>query len=418
MPLRVLILSALTATVALAQSDPSAPTPSKGLELLNQVCTKYKAAKSYYIESIEERTWTNEYRHDWEKTVLTAAASPENRYRYEGRSALSDATRVSDGKTIWTYHVNDRHYTAEPVSGEKSPKHRVIPMPEMAAFHAENLHRQLSDLARAYNSAELLPDAKIKINGQKFSCYVIRLRGEDQKRPPSDRSFEKRIWIEKERLVILRIVEHEKQAGGASVPMDEESVTTFSNTTLDGPVPEGLFHFVAPPEAKLVDEFPDPRRPFGGKLLGEQAPPLKLKSADGQVQTLDSFRGKPVLIDLWATWCAPCVEALPKLDKINHEAAGKGLVLISVDGDEDDKTASDFLAKKGYAWPNFHDYGEIGKLVGTSGIPRALLIDAQGKVVYDGDGADDDALREHIAKLGPDFASLVVKKQEPCPPSD
>jgi hypothetical protein len=61
-----------------------------------------------------------------------------------------------------------------------------------------------------------------------------------------------------------------------------------------------------------------------------------------------------------------------------------------------------FLAKKGYAWRNFHDGNwEIEKLVGRSGIPRTMLVDAQGKIAYDAERMDE------IAKLGPEYAPLL-----------
>jgi thiol-disulfide isomerase/thioredoxin len=422
---RILLFAALSATLAFAQATPSTPGNSKGLDLLNQVCNKYKNAKSYYIESVEERTMTSKYDHDWRKTILVAAGSPGNHFHYEGRSAFGNAVRESDGNTVWTYHVSDQRYTATPVSTEKTDKHRMIPMQEMAESRAQYLRQELAGLARPFNSAAQLRDASLKINGHKIRCYVIRVRSADEKRSSPNFSFEKTIWIDRTQLTIVRIAERTQTSsraigGGARDPRDDDSVTTFSNTILDGPVAESLFHFVPPPEAKLLDEFPDPRTSFGVNLVGEQAPALKLKSVDGQIQTLDSFRGKPVLIDLWATWCGPCVQALPKLNQLYQEAAKNGLVLISFDRDEEAKTATNFLAKKGYAWPNFHDDGEIEKLVGSSGIPRTLLIDARGKVVYDAFGMNEDALRTQIAKLGPEYASLAPKKDKdtPCPASE
>jgi hypothetical protein len=91
------------------------------------------------------------------------------------------------------------------------------------------------------------------------------------------------------------------------------------------------------------------------------------------------------------------------------------LVLLAVDQDEEANTATEFLAKKGYNWPDFHDGdGEIERLVGSFGIPRTMLIDAQGKIIYDASGIDD-ALRTEITKLGPEYAALAPKpKQVPC----
>ena len=61
------------------------------------------------------------------------------------------------------------------------------------------------------------------------------------------------------------------------------------------------------------------------------------------------------------------------------------------------------------------DDGQIEKLVGSSGIPRTMLVDAQGKITYDGSGMDEDQLRTAIVKLGPEYAVLAPKpKSSPC----
>jgi thiol-disulfide isomerase/thioredoxin len=414
---RILLFAALASTLAYGQAPTSASSSSPGLDLLDRVSRRYKEAKSYYIESVEESTSTNEYRRNWEKTILVAAESPENRFHYEGRSAFSDAEQMSDGTTIWTYHGNDHRYTAKLRLAGKTKPGGVIPHAEFSLFQAQNLRKTLGSLSKSLKSAELLHDASLQINGRKVSCYVIRVRSADEKRPSPNFSFEKTIWIDKNQLTIVHVVEHTHTQivdGNAGIPLEMDRITTFSNTVLDGPVPDNLFRFVPAAEARLIDDFPDPLKDFSGSgLRGEQAPSLNFKSVDSQTVSLDSYRGKPVLIDFWATWCTPCLEMLPRLDKINHEAGDKGLVLISVDRDEEAKTASEFLAKKGYTWPNFHDQGEIEKAIGPSGIPREMLIDAQGKVVYD--GSDEDDLRTEITKLGPEYASLAPKKQSTCP---
>jgi thiol-disulfide isomerase/thioredoxin len=407
----LLVLASVSSTPTFGQTQPAS---SAGLELLSRVSKKYADAKSYFIESVEERTSSNEYRHYWSKTILTAAESPGDRFYYKGQSEMGSAVRVSDGKTVWTYRVDRNKYTAKPV-GEKSDESKMISMSEIAMNRAEYLRKELGRLSKPLKSAERLPDANVKIKGHKVACMVVRVRSADEKRPSPGFAFEKNIWIDKKTSMVVRIVEHaDAHMIGASAPTHEEAVTTFFSE-LDRKVPDGLFIFVPPADAKLIRDFPDPMAENNGyTLAGEQVPPLKLKSADGKVTPLESFRGKPVLIDFWATWCAPCVEALPELAKIYEETKDKGLELVSVDRDEEAKTASDFFAKKGYAWPDFHDGGDIEKLIGGSGIPRIMLVDGGGKVVYDG-SADDDSLRGEIAKLGPEYVSLKPKpKENPC----
>jgi len=78
----------------------------------------------------------------------------------------------------------------------------------------------------------------------------------------------------------------------------------------------------------------------------------------------------PVLLDLWAPWCGPCIAALPRLTQIYQEAKGKGLILLTVDQDEEPNPADKFQAKKGYTWPNFHDGdGQIENLWDHSAFP-------------------------------------------------
>jgi hypothetical protein len=106
---------------------------------------------------------------------------------------------------------------------------------------------------------------------------------------------------------------------------------------------------------------------------------------------------------------------MPRLAKLQQEAAPKGLVILSVDMDEEAKTANDFLAKHHYIWPNTQDDGKIGDAFQKGGIPLVVLIDAQGKIVLyqNGDYGNDDALRKVLAGLGPQFAGLETA-QQPC----
>ena len=185
---------------------------------------------------------------------------------------------------------------------------------------------------------------------------------------------------------------------------------------MDDPVPDNLFTFTPPPDAKLLENFPNPLNNAGGvDFTGRTVPSLKLKSPDGKLISLDSFRGRPIFIDIWATWCGPCVASLPQLAQLYQETKDKGLAFLTIDTDEEAKTAAAFMAKRGYTWPNFHDDGEAASALGVNGIPRTLLVDAHGKVVFDRMAFGEGELRSEIANLGPEFASLAPKvTQAPC----
>jgi thiol-disulfide isomerase/thioredoxin len=404
----------------LAFAQPAPPTPpSAGLDLIQRVVQRYADAKSYSIETVEERTSTRQYSHSWDKTILTAAEAPGGRSYYEGLSSYGSAIQVTDGKTVWKYRLDEHRYTAKAQVSQNTAPSGPIGMSDTTLMTAMALRKGLADLAKPLKSAERLPNETLTVNGQKILCQVVRVQSSDQKREQPSYIFEKTVWIDAGHDTILKTVEHAHtfiQSGTSPIPMDEETVTSYTKTVLDGAVPDSLFTFTPPPDARLIQDFPDPMESWGASLTGDQAPPLKFKSADGKVVALESFRGKPVLLDIWATWCGPCVAALPQLAQIYLEAKDKGLVLLTVDQDEDPAKASSFLAKKGYTWPNYHDGdGGIEKLMGSSGVPRIVLIDAQGQVVYDRTGENEDQLRTHLAKLGPEYASLAPKpKLAPC----
>ncbi|HEY6289554.1 MAG TPA: TlpA disulfide reductase family protein [Nitrospiraceae bacterium] len=144
------------------------------------------------------------------------------------------------------------------------------------------------------------------------------------------------------------------------------------------------------------------------ELIGKPVPPIELTSSDGKKMPVMSLLGKPVLLDFWASWCAPCVASLPSLERLHRETAGTGLAIISIDEDEYPKTAEDFWTKHNEPWPNFHDNGEIAKQFPAHGIPYFVVINASGRVVFSDSGLDENKLRSALATLGPGFASLVV----------
>jgi thiol-disulfide isomerase/thioredoxin len=173
-------------------------------------------------------------------------------------------------------------------------------------------------------------------------------------------------------------------------------------------VPDRFFAFEPPSTANLVKEFEHPTRTQSEALIiGKPAPDVSLTSLDGKSILLKSFQGKPVLLDFWATWCGPCIESMPSLKRLNSEAAKYGLILLSIDEDDDAKKAADFLSGNKESWLNFHDDGEIVRLFPNEGIPHFVLIDSSGRVVFSKSSFDEPAMRAAIAGLGPEFATIT-----------
>jgi peroxiredoxin len=121
------------------------------------------------------------------------------------------------------------------------------------------------------------------------------------------------------------------------------------------------------------------------------APAFTLTTSEGEQISLDDMNGKVVLLDFWATWCGPCKESLPDIQKIAKKFADQPLVVISISIDRDDVAWKNFIAKNNMTWPQYRDAdGLLSSTYGASAIPRFFTIDTDGVLqsVKVGSGAD------------------------------
>lgn len=122
-------------------------------------------------------------------------------------------------------------------------------------------------------------------------------------------------------------------------------------------------------------------QPSGPPKEGDLAPEFVLQTVDGTPRKLSNYRGKVVLVNLWATWCPPCIEELPVLDQLVADYEAKGLVVLGVAGDEDTQAVRDFLAKSPVKFEVLLDpNGAIGTQYGITGYPETFFVDRQGRL--------------------------------------
>ncbi|HKX22785.1 MAG TPA: TlpA disulfide reductase family protein [Rhizorhapis sp.] len=124
---------------------------------------------------------------------------------------------------------------------------------------------------------------------------------------------------------------------------------------------------------------------------GEAAPGFSFEGPDGQDVTLADFAGKPLLVNLWATWCGPCVIEMPALDALAVERNGKlQVVVISQDTTGREKVDPFFKQRKFTALQPYLDpENQFGFHYGSGLLPTTVLYDAEGKEVVRVLGAMD-----------------------------
>jgi tetratricopeptide (TPR) repeat protein len=109
------------------------------------------------------------------------------------------------------------------------------------------------------------------------------------------------------------------------------------------------------------------------------APEFSIVASDGQTLSLETLRGRIVLLDFWASWCVPCVRALPSVKKMQKDHVNAPFIVVSISGDDDKRAWASFTDKNGMTWPQYWDEkGRLRRLFEVQAIPTYVLLDADG----------------------------------------
>jgi peroxiredoxin len=114
---------------------------------------------------------------------------------------------------------------------------------------------------------------------------------------------------------------------------------------------------------------------------GNRAPNFQLQTLDGQEVSLEEYRGSVVLLNFWATWCAPCIEEVPALEAAYRARQADGFVVLGVNFQESPQDIEPFVEALDVSYPILLDTnGQVMKTFRAAGLPVSLLIDREGVI--------------------------------------
>lgn len=148
-------------------------------------------------------------------------------------------------------------------------------------------------------------------------------------------------------------------------------------------------------ESALDEDAPD----FSARLVANAE---SLRGADGaapETLELSSLRGRPVVLDFWATWCGPCQVEAPIVNTIARRYKDKGLAVVGVNTSDEDGLATAFVRKKGLGFPVVYDQNSaIAKRYGVTSLPTLIVVSKTGKIVAVRRGVTSDSALDELVR--------------------
>jgi thiol-disulfide isomerase/thioredoxin len=198
------------------------------------------------------------------------------------------------------------------------------------------------------------------------------------------------------KLAADRIEKGDKKAGEEAEKYYERVVKDFADVKLG-------------PMATLGDEAKGALFETRYLNVGQTAPNVESQNLDGKKVELKDYKGKVVVLDIWATWCPPCKGMIPHERKMVKKHKDDPFALISVSADEKKATLADFLKDNEMPWDHWWD-GVDGKIVKgwhVQAFPTIYILDVKGAIRYKFIGARSNELDEAVEKL---LAEAKAKK--------
>jgi len=331
------------------------------------------------------------------ETDYELAERPPGKFRAWTRAGDTEGLAVSDGATTWKALPKARQWMKQEVAGveddpdeERATESRNQPrdLREVIARLLVGRHIAIAQIAE---SPEIAREEAFSIGRTKVPCYVITTRTQ---------KVAHEMWIDKNRFLVLRDIQTSRS--GASDVTESRIEVKTKKLEVDDEVDDSVFAWTPEKKWTEVEMLVLPQEQHT-TLTGLAAADFQLKSVSGEAVRLSDLRGSVVVLDFWATWCGPCRQELPIVEKLRAEFSGK-VQFLGIN-DEDKGTVSGFLKKNGYELPVLMDgRRDVHRQYGIRSIPQLFVIGRDGVIRqhYVG-GRSEEALRKAIeAALGGD----------------
>jgi thiol-disulfide isomerase/thioredoxin/outer membrane lipoprotein-sorting protein len=375
-PANLLVLLVLSTCLYSQQSQDA-------MQLLKRVAQTYRSLGSYEIRAMKIEDQQLDEARDLSEIPLMMAEDKPGKFRIESKHPFMGGAEVSDGKTAWEYIAMGHQYTKKPATPDAD-------VPSEGAFLPTNYVDHYRHLPEKATEARLLREETLPFEGKDVRCEVVEVHFAPGPEAKPALGVPHTLWIAKESALVLQEM-WESKGDMMGVSSKTRTTLVYKTIRINQPVPDALFTFTPPATAKEVDALSLPGGSSRRAKTNQPSHEFSLSTLEGKKTSLSDFKGKTVLLDFWATWCVPCRESTPIIEKLHAAFGEKGLVTLAVDFGEEPDVVKGYLVHNPSALPNLVDPEKtVADLYNVSSIPTFILISKEGKVTYSSSGFGDD----------------------------